>query len=45
MATGRQSQEMLKTWYAFAIVLGTLAILFVVFEKFYFHMVKGTGGF
>lgn len=41
----KPGHEMVKTWYTFAVVVGTLVILFIVFEKFYFQMVKGTGGF
>ena len=35
----------LKALGTFSIVILTLATLFIVFEKIYFHMVKGTGGF
>lgn len=34
-----------KTLYTFSIVILTLATVFIVFEKIYFQMVKGIGGF
>ncbi len=34
-----------NAWFTFSIVMLTLATLFIVFEKFYFQMVKGIGGF
>lgn len=34
-----------KAWFTFIIVILTPVLLFVVFEKFQFPMIKGIGGF
>ena len=39
------SSPLSKTWYTVSIVILTLAAIFIVFEKIYFQMVKGIGGF
>ncbi len=42
----RNSDEtMKKTWFTFLIVVLTPFILFIVFEKIQFPLIKGIGGF
>lgn len=42
---GDSEEAMKKTWFTFLIVALTPFILFMVFEKIQFPLIKGIGGF